>query len=108
MNESIATILFSPRIGPFRAFDTILTILVVFLLAPLLTKIAAKFSLRIERNQWFWLLIPISVVVHLAIKQETALTKMILDPSNYFLVKLIVLVMLIMGIKDIRVIKSKK
>lgn len=106
--DEISTIIFSPRIGPFRAFDTILTFLVVYLFAPLLTKIAAKFHLHIGRNQWLWLLIPISVLTHLTIKQETALTKMIIDPNNYHFVKFIVVAMFIMGIKDIRVIKSKK
>ncbi len=99
--------IFDLRLGPFRMFDFVGTYLVVFLLSPLLTKVALRFRLKIGKIQWLWLLLPISALVHFAINQETTLTKMLLDPNDYYVVKAVIIFMLIMGIKDIRKISSK-
>lgn len=99
--------IFGLRLGPFRMFDFVGTYLVVLLLSPLLTKIALWFHVKIGRVAWLWLLLPISALVHFAINQETTLTKMLLDPNDYHIVKVLIIFMLIMGIKDIKIISSK-
>jgi len=99
--------IFGFRLGPFRMFDFVGTYLVVFLLSPLLTKVALRFRLKIGKIQWLWLLLPISALVHLMINQDTALVRMLLDPNDYHIVKVLIIFMLIMGIKDIKIISSK-
>ena len=94
------------KVGPFAIFDIAVSYLGVFLLAPLLTGLALKVHLRVSRVQWLWLVLPVSILVHLIFGQRTPLTQMIIDPNNYYLVKLVILFMLFMGLKDTRFSKK--
>ena len=89
------------RIGPFPIFDLILAYVGIFLLSPVLTKLAAKLHLSISRLQWIWLTLPIGIAVHLLIGQQTPLTKMFIDINGYYLIKIIILFMTFMGLKDV-------
>ncbi len=103
----ILTTLRQYRIGPFTLFDSALAYLGVFLLAPLFTKLFQKIHLSITRIQWMWLTLPIAVLTHILIKQNTPLTKMILDLHGNYLAKGIVLFMLFMGLKDTKRMRGK-
>lgn len=94
------------KIGPFAVFDTTLAYLGVFLLSPLLTRLTKKAHLRISKAEWLWLVLPVSVITHLIFGQETPLTKMVIDPNGYYLVKFVILFMLFMGVKNIRITKK--
>ena len=94
------------RIGPFAVFDTAVAYLGVFLLAPLLTRLALKAHLQVSKAQWLWLVLPVSILAHLIFGQSTPLTKMFIDPNDYYLVKFVILVMLLMGLKDTRITKK--
>ena len=94
------------KIGPFAVFDIATAYLGVFLLSPLLTRVAKKLRLRISMVQWLWLVLPISILIHLIIGLRTPLTKMVIDPNNYYLVKFVILFMLFMGLRG--VILTKK
>ncbi len=94
------------KIGPFAIFDTALAYLGIFLLAPLLSRLALKAHLNISRIQWLWLVLPISILAHLLFGQETPLTNMVTDPSNFYPVKIVILLMLFMGLKDTRITKK--
>jgi hypothetical protein len=87
------------RIGPFTIFDTAIAYIAVFLLAPLLTKIFTKIHVYISKTGWLWLTLPISVIFHFFLHQNTPFMKMFLDPHNY-VVKIIILFMLYMGIRN--------
>jgi len=94
------------KVGPFAVIDTAAAYLGVFLLAPLLTKLALKAHLHVSKIQWLWLVLPISIFFHLIFRQQTPLTRMVIDPNNYYLVKFVILVMLFMGLKDTRITKQ--
>ncbi len=94
------------RVGPFAVFDFAVSYLGIFLLAPLLTRLALKKRLQVSRAQWLWLVLPISILVHFIFGQGTPLTKMVIDPNNYYLVKFAILFMLFMGLKDTRIAKK--
>ena len=94
------------KVGPFAVIDTVAAYIGVFLLAPLLTKLALKANLRVSKAQWLWLVLPISIVFHIIFGQITPLTRLVIDPNNHYLVKFVILVMLFMGLKDTRIIKK--
>lgn len=94
------------KVGPFAIFDIIVSYLGVFLLAPLLTKLALKAHLHVSKVQWLWLVLPISILAHLISGQRTPLTQMVIDPNHYYLEKLVILFMLFMGLKGTRVTKK--
>ncbi|MBI3495266.1 hypothetical protein HY065_01420 [Candidatus Berkelbacteria bacterium] len=96
----------SYRIGPFSIFDFATAYLGIYLVAPLLSWLFAKIGLKISRVSWLWLTIPIAIVVHLALGIRTPLMKMIFDLSGHYTVKIVVLIMLYMGLRDIKLIKK--
>lgn len=87
-------VLRSYRIGPFAIFDFAATYLVAYLVGPYLKKI----GIPISREQFMYLVLPISILVHLVFKVETPLTKMVLATNDYFVWKGILILMIILAI----------
>jgi hypothetical protein len=48
-----------------------------------------------------WLTIPLSILFHVLFNTYTPLTKMVLDPYGYYLIKAAVIFMIYMGFKGI-------
>jgi hypothetical protein len=94
------------RLGPFTIFDTGTAYLGVLLLSPVLTKLFSFIHLSIPRSSWLWLTLPISVLTHLALHQNTPLMKILSDPNTFpfYLAILILLVMTYFGLKNIKII----
>lgn len=93
------------RIGPFTIFDIATAYLGIFLIAPFLTKLFSKIHVHISRAAWLWLTLPISVIFHFFLNQNTPFMKMLLDPNNFYVEKAVLLFMLYMGLKDIKIRK---
>lgn len=91
---NILTFLRSFRIEPFAIFDFALTYLIAYAIGPYLKKIGIPLS----REQFMYLILPLSLLVHYIFKQETPLTKMVLTPNDYFIWKGIIIFMIIMAI----------
>lgn len=93
------------RIGSFAIFDTVIAYLGVLILSPLLTWLFSKIHVYISIISWLWLTLPISVIFHLAFRQNTPLMKILSDTSQYqfYLIVVVLVFMTIMGLKDIRV-----
>ncbi|MFA6005058.1 MAG: hypothetical protein WC775_01070 [Patescibacteria group bacterium] len=96
------------RIGEITLFDTILAYVGVFLLAPLLSKLFLKIRIMIPRSSWLWLTVPISILFHVAFNQNTPFMKMFLNQNDYYAEKIAILLMLIMGLRGIKIIKGHK
>ncbi len=88
------------RIGPFTMFDTFGTYIIVFLIAPWLSKLFAKLGITITRSEWMALALPVALAFHLVYKINTPFTKMFLDPHNY-LAKVVILAMVVFGLKGV-------
>lgn len=92
----IITFLRSFRIGPFAVFDFAISYLFVYLVAPYLYKLGIKLS----REQFLWLTLPFSVFVHILFGRITPLTKMFLDPHGAYWVKILLIFMILMAIRN--------
>jgi hypothetical protein len=92
------------KVGAFTIFDTVISYIGVFLLAPLLTRLFLKLHVSIPLFSWLWLTLPVSILFHLAFHQMTPLTTRIMDPNGFYREKIVLLGMVIMGIRSIRLI----
>lgn len=94
------------RLGGYAIFDFVVAFLGIYLLSPLLSKIFLKLRINIPKRNWLFLTLPISIVSHLIAGQITPITQNFLDPHNHYFLKIIILTLLILGIKDIKIIKK--
>lgn len=93
----LITFLRSFRIGGFALFDFTISYIAVYFLAPYLSKLFKLIGIHINREQWLWLTLPISVLVHIAIGTYTPFTKIIINPSGGLVAKLVIIAMLLMA-----------
>jgi hypothetical protein len=86
------------RVGPFAVFDIATAYIGIYLVAPYLTKLFLLIGISVTRAQWLWLTLPIALLVHVVFGIDTALTRMVLNPSGHYIAKLVVAGMFFMGI----------
>ncbi|TXH00191.1 MAG: hypothetical protein E6P95_04100 [Candidatus Moraniibacteriota bacterium] len=87
------------RFGEFAIFDFTLAYLGVYLLTPTLNKIISPTKRILSRFQWLLLVLPLSIIFHLATGNITPLTKLALDPHTGYGLKALLLIMLYFGLK---------
>ncbi len=85
------------RIGPFAIFDFAISYLAVWIFAPFIIKLVSYIGFHPTRANLMWLVVPASILAHILVGTYTPLTKMFLNPSGDYIVKIIVLLMLYKG-----------
>ena len=90
------------RIGGYAIFDFAVSFLGIYLLSPLLSKLFLKLRLKIPKHNWLFLTLPISIIVHLLIGTMTPMTQNFLDINGHYILKIIILILLILGIRGIK------
>lgn len=103
---NIISVLRSVRIGGYALFDFAITFLVMYFVAPYLTKLFRKVNLEIPRVSWMFFAVPLGILVHLLGGINTPLTKYAISPGNYLL-KGVILALLIAGFAKVKVIGKK-
>lgn len=87
------------RFNNFSVFDFASAYLGIYLLVPLLNKIISLTHRQLSRMQWMLLVLPISIIFHLATANLTPLTKMAIDPNGGYLLKTVLIIMLYFGLR---------
>ncbi len=87
------------RIGNLAVFDFSTTYLGIYLLVPLLNKLITFTGRQLTHWQWMLLVLPISILFHLATGNMTPLTKLAIDPYSGYFFKIILLAMLYFGLR---------
>ncbi len=95
------------RIGGYAIFDIAVSFLGIYLLAPLLSKIFLKFNIKITRKSWLLLTLPISILFHLLVGRITPMTKNFFVLDSHYGIKIVILILLCFGLKDVRVFNRK-
>jgi len=90
------------RLFGYAIFDFAASYLGILLLSPLLTKLAKHFHLNLTTKHWLYLTFPIGVFFHILFQTQTAFGKALLDPTGHYLEKILILLMLYFGLKNIR------
>lgn len=94
------------RIGGYAIFDFAVSYLGIYLLAPTLSKLFLKIGLKIQRKNWMFLMLPVSIVIHLFFGAMTQMTQDFLDPQGHFFIKIIVLGSLGLGLRGIKRVRK--
>lgn len=89
------------RIGPFAVFDTLGSLIIAAIVAPLLSWLALKAGFRVPYFNWLWFTVPLAELVHILVGQETPLSKMLLNPSGDWIAKLVFIFMIFMSFRGI-------
>lgn len=95
------------KIFEYAIFDLTVSYLGIYLLSPLLSKLFRLIRIEIPKINWVILTLPISILVHMMVGNFTPMTKKFLNLNDYYLLKIIILGMLILGIRGIKIIKNK-
>lgn len=93
------------RIGEYAIFDLVLSFVGIYLLSPLLSRIFRKFKIEITKQSWLLLTLPISVIVHLLTGNLTQMTRNFIDPNGHYILKFLIIVLSVLGIREIKVLK---
>lgn len=96
------------RLGGYAIFDLAVSFVGIYLLSPLLSKIFLKIGLKIPKQNWLWLTLPISILIHLLVGKITPMTANFLDLHSNYLLKILVLGLLFFGVKGIKIVKKSK
>ena len=94
------------RIGGYALFDILISFLGIYVLSPLLSKIFLKFGIEIPKRNWLFLTLPIGIIIHLLSGNMTLMTKDFIDLQSHYILKILILGLLILGVKDIRITKK--
>jgi len=94
--------------GNYAIFDFVLAFAGIYLLAPSLSKLFRKLGFEVPQKNWIFLTLPISVGAHFLAGNITAMTRDFLDLDGYYILKLIILVSFILGVKGIKKIEKVK
>ena len=94
------------RFDEYAIFDFAVAFLGIYLLSPLLSRIFLKFRIDIPKQNWLFLTLPISIFVHLLIGNITPMTRDFIDINSHYFLKILILILLIFGIKGIKIIKK--
>lgn len=94
------------RISDYAIFDLAVSFFGIYLLSPLLSKIFLKIRINIPKKSWLFLTLPIGILAHLLVGNITPMTRNFMDIQSHYILKILILGLLILGIKDIKIIKK--
>ncbi|MFH1632310.1 MAG: hypothetical protein ABIA47_04850 [bacterium] len=67
-----------------------------------------KFGINIPKWSWLYLTLPISILTHLVFGIMTPMVQNFLDLQGHYILKLLIIVLIVLGVKDVRLVKTKK
>lgn len=95
------------RISEYAVFDFAAAFLGIYLLSPLLSKMFLKLRINVPKQSWLFLTLPISIAAHLIFGNMTPMTKNFLDIHGHYFLKILIVGLLILGLRNIKIIKKK-
>jgi hypothetical protein len=93
------------RIGGYAIFDLVTAFLGMYLLSPLLSWLFRQVKIDIPKQNWLFLTLPISILVHLLVNNKTLMAKNFLDLQGNFILKILILGLLVLGLRGIKITK---
>lgn len=89
------------RIGEFAIFDFSLSFGGMAILGPVLSWLLKKVGWIVPFTSWMYLTLPISILVHILVKNYTPMTKNFLDLQGHWILKIAILLLLYLGLRGI-------
>jgi len=94
------------RLGEYAIFDLLISFFGIFLLSPLLSKLFLKIRINVPIQSWLFFTLPLGIVFHLIFGTMTPMTKYFLDMSGHYSLKVIILILLLLGLKGVKIVKK--
>ncbi|MBP9758850.1 hypothetical protein KBD45_04075 [Candidatus Dojkabacteria bacterium] len=79
----------------------------MLLLSPLLSKLFSFIRISIPKKNWIFLTLPLGFLFHLLFGAITPMTKDLLDIGGNYVMKIVMLILFILGLRNIKIIKKK-
>lgn len=95
------------KIGQYAIFDIVTAFAGIYLLSPLLSKLFKKLNLDIPKASWLYFTLPLSVIFHILVGNITPLTKYFIDLNGHYIEKITLIILVVLGIKHIKIIKKR-
>lgn len=90
------------RITGYAVFDFAAAFLGIFLLSPVLSRLSRKAGLEVPRINWLYLTLPIGIAAHLMLGKITPFTRNFLDLHGHYFLKIAVIGLAFLGLKNIK------
>lgn len=90
------------RVAGYAIFDLGASFLGIYLLAPWLSLLSRKMGWLIPKQNWLYLTLPLSVIVHLAFGKITPMTKNFFDPQSSYFLKAVILGLVWLGLRGVK------
>jgi hypothetical protein len=94
------------RIGEYAIFDLLAAFIGIYLLSNLLSKLFLKIKIKIPKQNWIFLTLPLGILAHLLVGRITPMTRDFLDFNGHYTLKIIILILLFFGLRGIKIIKK--
>jgi hypothetical protein len=94
------------RIGGYAIFDFVVSFIGIYLISPLLSRLFRIVRLDIPKLSWMFFTIPIGILAHVLSGRITPLTAWFLDLHSHYIVKIVVIVLIVLGVKDIKILRK--
>jgi len=95
------------HVGGYAIFDIVASLLWIYLLSPVLSRLCLKIKIDIPKINRVFLTLPIGILVHLLVGKITPMTNDFLDLHSHYTIKIILLILLVLGVRNIKIIKKK-
>jgi hypothetical protein len=89
------------RIGGMAIFDFVVSYGGFLLLSPIIIKLLQKINVHMTWMNIMWLVLPLAIIIHVAFGKYTPLTKMFLNPHDYYFLKILIVFMVYMGFRKV-------
>ena len=86
----------------YAIFDLALSFGGIYLISERLSRWFLKINIEIPKINWLFLVLPFSILIHIVFQQMTPMTLNFLDLNNYYFLKILILILLFFGLKNIK------
>jgi len=94
------------RIYGYAIFDLVVTFIGMGIFSPFLSWLFRLMKVYIPKINWLILALPIGIITHLMVGQKTLMVKDFMDMNNHYILKAVIIVLLILGIRGIKILKK--
>jgi hypothetical protein len=90
----------------YAIFDLVLSFVGMYLLSGPLSKLFRKINIEIPKINWVYFTLPIGIISHLIFRTFTPMTKDFFNINGHYVLKIIIIIFLILGLKGIKKIRK--
>lgn len=86
----------------YAIFDLSLSFVGMYLISSILSKFFRKIHIIIPKINWVYLTLPIGIIIHIIVGTYTPMVKDFLSINSHYILKIVVIIFLILGLRGIR------